>query len=204
MNPKKMKFGTSLRMTTSPDAAGSLPIPPGTVEAAAAPARAVILCRRCLPMEQCADGRVVRRGMVACIAGRRATRRCHQRMDAAGQHLRTPVGSPTGSLHPAAYRADGGGMDAHKDEQWTRALAVVPAVAIVGSWPLALPRGFPPRAPHGKRRRQPCSMEERAGLGPTHAPPVSTATAPAWSKGRRAPPPASALSLCHRKIGGGG
>ncbi|KAK1652845.1 hypothetical protein QYE76_070650 [Lolium multiflorum] len=88
--------------------------------------------------------------------------------------------------------------DARMDEK----MAAVPAVAVVGSWPLALPGGFPPRAPHGKRHRQPCSTEERAGLGPAHASPASTATAPAWSKGRRASPPGvGSHSLSRKKRG---
>jgi hypothetical protein len=132
MNPKKMKFGTSLRMTTSPDAAGSLPIPPEAVEAASAPARAVIPRRRCLPTEQRADGRAVRRRMVACVVGRRATRRCHQRTDAAGQHLRTPADSTYGIPPPRRLpRGWTRNRRAEEREMDARPLAAEPPPAVV-------------------------------------------------------------------------
>ena len=67
-----------------------------------------------------------------------------------------------------------------------------------GRWFAGAP---PPSRPERRRRRQPCSTEERAGPGPAHAPPASIATASEWSRGSASRRGRRSLSQWSERIG---
>jgi hypothetical protein len=114
-----------------PYAATSSPLPLGPAQHHPC-ARAMMPCRRSLPTEKRADGRAVRRRMVTCVAGRRATRRRSQRTDAAGQHLRTPADSTDGIPPPRRLpRGWTRNRRAEEREMDARPLAAEPPPAVV-------------------------------------------------------------------------
>ena len=67
-----------------------------------------------------------------------------------------------------------------------------------GRWFAGAP---PPSRPERRRRRQPCSTEERAGPGPAHAPLASIATASEWSRGSAPRRGRRSLSQWSERIG---
>jgi hypothetical protein len=89
-------------------------------------------------------------------------------------------------------------MDALQGAEWTTAPLVEAATSRRHhpKRPPAVRRQVPSPRPKGERRRQPCSMDEHAGIHPARAPPASTAIAPAKTGERARPRTASAAGLC--------